>query len=126
MQEHGSFDITCLNQTIIIKAIGSWNLETAVRYIKEYKRAVSLIKSNPWACLVDLTEWELATPDVVAYIAEFNAGGHSHNQKYEVVIHSLCLQKKLLANSHKVLTNVETKFCKNIEEAIVWLDSVGI
>jgi len=48
-------------------------------------------------------------------IIELNKWGNSNNQKYEAVIGSMSLQKSLMEESHTVLTNVETKFCDNIE-----------
>jgi len=126
VQEHGYFQMEIVDQTLIIKCFDSWNLETVLRLCKEYKELVEQIKDKPWACLVDLSEWELATPEMWDEIIELNKWGNSNNQKYEAVICSMSLQKSLMEESHTVLTNVETKFCDNIERAYEWLNSVGI
>ena len=126
MQEHGSFQMKIVEQTLIIKCFDAWNLETVLRLCKEYKGLVEQINDKPWACLVDLSQWELATPEMWDEISELNKWGNSNNQKYEAVICSTSLQKTLMEDSHKVLTNVETKFCENIEQAYEWLNSVGV
>ncbi|MBU2871914.1 hypothetical protein [Colwellia sp. E2M01] len=126
MQTHGSFIIFNQDNTLVVKPIGAWNYETAVMCGLEYKQLVGEFKGKPWACLLDLTEWEFFTPDAAAYIDELNAWGNINNQKYEVVISKSALQIALLEKSHKVLTNVETKFCDNIEDAYQWLEELGV
>ena len=126
MKEHGSFQIKIVDQTLIVKCFGSWNHETVLRLCKEYKELVEKINDKPWACLVDLSQWELAAPDMWDEISELNQWGNSNNQKYEVVICSMSLQKILMEESHTVLTNVETNFCESIEQAYKWLNNVGV
>lgn len=91
MQEHGSFDMKIINQTLVVKAFRAWNYETVLRYGTEYKQLIEKLKNKPWACLVDLTEWELATPDIWEHIDELNEWGNINNQRYEVVICSLAI-----------------------------------
>ena len=86
-----------------VKAIGAWNYETALSYGKEYKQLISKLRDKPWACLVDLTEWELFTPEAGEHVDELNDWGNINNQKYEVVICSLYIQKALLEKTHEVL-----------------------
>lgn len=125
MQSHGSFELTIKEKTLIVKAIGGWNYETALSCGKEYKALVREFKGKQWACLVDLTDWELFTPDAADYIDELNEWGNANNQKYEVVVCGLPIQQALLEKSHEVLTNVETNFCENLEQAYDWLESIG-
>ena len=126
MQEHGSYNMKIVDQTIIVEAVDAWNLETAERWGIEYKSLVGLIKNLPWACLVDLSNFELAIPDVLEHIDKINEWGNSHNQKFEVVVCSLSIQKDLLQNAHKILTNVETNFCENVVQAKSWLHQKGV
>ena len=76
--------------------------------------------------MVDFTYWELSTPDMWEKIDELNEWGNVNNQKYEVVICSLSIQRSLMEASHEVLTNVDTKFCENLKQAYDWLESVGV
>jgi len=124
MQEHGSFTIEIIDQTLIIKCFDAWNLETVIRLCREYKEHVESIKDKPWACLVDLSKWELSTPEMWDEISKLNEWGNLNNQKYEVVIFGMYIQQTLMEESHTVLTNVETKFYDTIEQAYEWLISI--
>ena len=126
VQEHGSFDMKIVDQTLIIKCFDSWNIQTVLRLCKEYKALVETINDKPWACLVDMSQWELSTPEMWNEIDKLNQWGNINNQKYEAVICCLSIQKMLMEDSHSVLTNVETNFCQNIDEAYKWLSSLGV
>lgn len=126
MQEHGSFKLQIVDQTLVVQCFGSWNLETVLRMCKEYKVLAEQISDKPWACLVDLSQWELSTPEMWDEIDKLNEWGNENNQRYEAVICKLSIQKSLMEDSHTVLTNVETNFCQNIEHAYEWLNSVGV
>jgi len=121
--EHGSFEMTSQSQVITLKVFGGWNFETTSRWCSEYKSHINAIRNKPWARLMDLTYWELTTPDVVEIVDEVNTWANQNNQKYEVVICSMAIQEELLRKVHQILTNVEIKFCENIEEATTWLNS---
>ena len=126
MNEHGSFRMEVVEQTLVIQCFDSWNAETVERLCTEYKAHVSKINNKPWACLVDLSAWELSTPDMWEKIDELNIWANANNQRYEVVICSMSIQKALMEASHDVLTNVETTFCNNTQQAYQWLEQVGV
>jgi len=123
--KHGDYTIEVLRQVMIVRAYGSWNWETANEYCEEYRKFVLMLSDKPWACLVDLSQWELSTPDIWPLIDETNAWANLRNQKYEVVVCSMVIQKYLLERSHDVLTNVETKFCNDYNEALAWLKNLS-
>ncbi|MEI6898183.1 MAG: hypothetical protein V5786_12025 [Psychromonas sp.] len=123
MQEHGTFEMKNCGQVITLKVFGGWNYETTLRWCKEYKAHIDSIKSAPWARLIDLTFWELTTPDVWGRVDEVNTWANENNQAYEVVICPLSIQKQLLERAHEVLTNVEIVFCNDIKEAEIWLNA---
>ena len=110
-------------QFIHIKAFGSWNFETTSRWCLEYKNHIEFIKNNPWTRILDLTLWELTTPDVRNIVDEVNTWANINNQKFEIVICPLAIQQKLAERAHQVLTDVEIKYCKNLQEAHEWLGS---
>lgn len=126
MREHGFFEMKILDQTLVIKCIGCWNFETILHIEKEYKELASTINHKPWACLVDLIEWELTSPETLEHISVINKWGNLNNQRYEVVVCNLAIQKAVFKDSHKVLTNVETTFRHNLEDAYKWLSSKGV
>jgi hypothetical protein len=126
MQEHGSFELKVKNKTLISTLFGAWNYETTIRYSKECKQLVDNLTDEPCGSLVDFTEWELATPDILEVVDELNAWASINNLKYEVVICSLSLQQQLMEQYQESLTSVETKFVKNLEQAYEWLKSMGV
>ena len=126
MLEHGSFEFEVVEQTLVVKCFDAWNVETVLRMCSEYKDHVKKINDKPWACLVDLTQWELSTPEMWAHIDELNEWGNLNNQKYEVVVCNSAVQQYLMENSHEVLTNVEAIFCENLAQAYGWLTGLGV
>jgi hypothetical protein len=125
MQEHGSYSLEVKGQTHILKAYGAWNYETVQRWGAETKQLVSTINLTPWACLIDLTEWELATPDAREYVYNLNLWFNDNNLKHLAIVYSLYIQKEILKISQAVLTNVEIKYFDTLEEAEKWLNSIG-
>lgn len=126
MQPHGSFELTAKDQVIIIKAIGAWNYEAAVRFGGAYKRLISKIDKSVWGCLIDLTEWELFTPDASDYLDDINRWAEQHNQKYEAVVCGLLIQEALLEKNQEAFINVETRFCETLDDAYCWFESLGL
>ncbi|MGB1263277.1 MAG: hypothetical protein ACPG52_10230 [Cognaticolwellia sp.] len=126
MESHGSYELTHKDQTVIVKAIGAWNYETALIFVKEYKQLVRQLSDKPWACLVDLTQWELFAPDVARCINKVNIWANVNNQKYEVVVCGLSIQQPVLEKTHQVFTNVETMFCDNLAQAYHWLETLDV
>jgi len=126
MQEHGSFEVKLVGQVLVIKAYDTWNVETVLRLCDECKSLTSQIIDEPWAAIIDLSCWELGTPEIWEPISKLDAWINENNYKYEAVIINSILQKILLERSHEVLSNAETRFCKDINEAFSWLSDAGI
>jgi hypothetical protein len=126
MKEHGSFEIKLVGQVLVIKAYDAWNLETVLRLCDECSHLISQIKDEPWATIVDLSCWELGTPDIWKPVEELNVWANDKNYKYQAVIISFNLQETMLKKTHEVLTHTEKKFCKDTDEAFRWLSDAGI
>jgi len=126
MKEHGYFEMKIVAQTLIVTCFDCWNIETAIRLCEEYKNLSKKIYNTPWACLVDLSHWELCTPEASDEIIKLNEWADKHNQKYEVIVCNTALQQALLKNIHQGFTNVETHFCENIDQAYQWLQTRNV
>ncbi|MEI6895948.1 MAG: STAS/SEC14 domain-containing protein [Psychromonas sp.] len=124
MQEHGFFKIEIIKQTLSVEYFDAWNIETALRYCAEFKYLAEKINNNPWACLLDLSQWELGILEMMDEVRKLNEWTNINNQKYEAVVCRLSLQKWLMASTHRALTNVEIRFFDNRKEAQDWLNSV--
>jgi len=126
MNEHGTFKITVTGQTIRVRLYDQWNYETSVRCAREAKAEALLICSQPWAFLIDLSKWELGTPDSNAPFLEVNKWASQHNQICEATITNLFIHKEIIEQSDLAFTGVKTKMFKNENEAILWIENQGI
>ncbi len=125
MQEHGSFSIERAGKILILRAFGAWNYQTAKRFCDEFKSSADLIKDKPWACLVDLLQWELTTPDAKELFEQKNIWSCQNNQRHEAVVCQRSLQRQVVARSHASLTNVDINFFGATTEAYTWLKGSG-
>ncbi|AZQ84275.1 hypothetical protein EKO29_09725 [Colwellia sp. Arc7-635] len=120
--EHGSFEFEVVGQILIMRPKGAWNFETALRCCQEYKELAKTLLHSPWACLVDLSSWELGTPDIWNEIDKVNAWADQNNEKFEAVICSNSLQITLLEQTYNKYKNVQTAFFETESEALKWLN----
>ena len=125
MNTHGSYKLEINKNTVTFKAYDSWNYEEAIEWGNEFKNIVIQMRNEPWACLVDLTEWELATPDTRSYLSELYLWLNDQNLKHLAVTFGLSIQKDVLEITYRLLTNVDKKYCVDLDEANKWLNSVG-
>ena len=125
MLEHGYFKIEVIDQILIVRCFESWNIETVIKMCQEFKKHAEEINDKPWACLVDLSQWELSCPQMWDEIEKLNRWSNENQQKYEAVVCTMSIQQTLMKASQTELTNVESQFFEDIEHAFHWLDSVG-
>ena len=125
MKVHGSFTLEVNKKTVTFTAYDAWNYEAAVNWGNEFKTIIAQFNNEPWVCIVDLTQWELATPDTRVYISEFYQWVNDHNLKYLAVIFGHSLQKSVLEKTYTILTNVERQYFLDKDEAGNWLKSLG-
>ena len=127
MREHGSYQIQLIGQVISTKLIGQWNYETTEHYVNDALAQAKLISDKPWACLIDLTEWELWTPDVWPLLEEANRWSAANNQKYEATITKMATHERVLEKTDEGFSGgVITQVFDNHQKALEWLQSVGI
>lgn len=124
MKAHGSFELAVENRTMMIKIFGAWNYEAVMAFGAEYVQQVEKLNSEPWACVLDLSAWELVTPDVWEQAAELSKLSNDSNLKYYAVICSSNIQQVLISKNEESLTNVETKLFENMQQARAWLQEV--
>lgn len=125
MKAHGSYKLLVNDNTVTFIAYDAWNYEAIVEWGNEFKKIILQLNTKPWACLVDLTEWELGTPDTRVYLSEFYSWLNNQNLQYLAVVFGSSIQKDILQKTYVILSNVDKKYCSNIQEANDWLNSVG-
>ena len=96
---HGSYHLTMKDKTIISKSFGSWNDVTIKNFIKEYKDMAISLTDQPWAGVVDVTEWQLATHDAEVLAKEFEIWCSDHNRMFVAIVGSSPMIKFQLTRS---------------------------
>lgn len=125
MKTHGSYTLDVNNNIIVFTAYDSWNYEAAIEWGDELKSIVTNMNGEPWACLVDLTKWELITPGARDYISDLYSWLNDQNLKYLGVVFGFSIQKSVLEKTYEIFTSVDIKYCVDLDEANDWLNSVG-
>lgn len=117
MLEHGGFKMYIENQTIVVEPIGAWNIETALRYGREFKLLVNQIENEEWATLVIFLNFELAGPKMWEHINKLNEWGIQHNKKHEVVVCTQSIHKEVIKLTHKYTASIEPHFVETVKQA---------
>lgn len=122
MLEHGSYKIELCKQVITVRFVGAWNKETSLKMCDEFQQEAKKIAGNPWACLIDLTKWELGGPEVWEPILQINHWCTENNQQLEAVVCSNLIQKYIVKELEKALPETESAFFSTEIEAKKWLN----
>lgn len=123
MREHGSFTLELDKHILILRAFGAWNYETAHRCIKEIKMLINNV-DNTWLCLIDLSRWELGTPEVWEEFNKLYHWRNNGNNNIEIIISSCALQRYLMKKSKADHISIKTMFFQHTDEAMRCLDQL--
>lgn len=63
---HGDYSIETLPHQLRLKMWGAWNQQASEQCTQHVFREVDNLKHQPWVFFVDLLEWELTSPEVLA------------------------------------------------------------
>lgn len=83
---HGSYQINVKDRVIISQSFGSWNDVTIKSFTKEYQSIAQPLINQPWAGIVDVTHWELATLDAEHIAKDFESWCKQHNRQYVAIV----------------------------------------
>jgi len=64
MQVHGQFTLWQDNRVILAHIQGQCNEDMALAFANDFKKIIEPLIHSPWAHIVYLDDWELATPEV--------------------------------------------------------------
>lgn len=74
------------NRMVYSKIYGVWKVGTAEAYAEEMKSIVKPLSGNPWAKLIDLTNWKTAYPEAFDVIGDLNRWCKKHSLEWTVYI----------------------------------------
>lgn len=125
MQVHGGFKIDIVDRLIKVRFYGAWNKETSEKLRAEFREEASKLSKEPWACLVNLLDWELGGPDVWEAIIILNHWCAKNNQILEAVVCDKDIEEHIFRQLQKELPNTESAFFQTEGEALKWLAAKG-
>jgi hypothetical protein len=125
MKEHGSYKIELFKRVIIVRFFDTWNKETSLKMCGEFQKKAKILTGSPWACIVDLTNWDLGGPEVWEPIIQVNDWCTENGQELEAVICITELQKYILEKTQTALPKTESAFFNTEIEAKKWLEKYG-
>lgn len=70
MYAHGQFDIWLDNRVVLARVKGQCNEDLAQQYACAFREAIKPLAGQPWAHILYLDDWELATPEVEIIMTE--------------------------------------------------------
>lgn len=125
-QEHGGFEIWASKDILYARLSGAWNEETAIHYVKEFKRLVYNDLPAQWAHVVYVDGWGMGTPDiepVIEKLVEWGVanGGVHVAQVFGKEIMKFQLDKMVIAKNPKLCR----KQFRTEAEALFWLQECG-
>ncbi|NQZ22624.1 MAG: hypothetical protein HRT53_11260 [Colwellia sp.] len=79
---------------------------------------------NTWLCLIDLSRWELGTPEVWEEFNKLYHWRNNGNNNIEIIISSCALQRYLMKKSKADHISIKTMFFQHTDEAMRCLDQL--
>ncbi|GAA6135624.1 hypothetical protein NBRC116188_24140 [Oceaniserpentilla sp. 4NH20-0058] len=64
MHAHGQFNIWLNNRVVLARIKGQCNEDLAHKYAHAFREAIKPLSGKPWAHILYLDDWDLATPEV--------------------------------------------------------------
>lgn len=126
LQQHGSFTLQTQGKTIEICAYGAWNEQTSKLFRETYMQQAQVLCAAPWACLINLLEWELGTAEILKIGKELNAWSYQHNQRYSAIVCDLSLHRQLIEKIQEPTKSIEHQYFTQSEPAKDWLRSLAL
>lgn len=68
---HGDHQLQWHDNIVVARLHGTWNEEAADEYRRTLKKQVKSLQGHAWCRVVDLSDYELHTPEVVGPIQDF-------------------------------------------------------
>lgn len=120
---HGEYIIEIHDRVIISQSFGSWNDVTIRRFIKEYQNHAQRLVDQPWAGIVDVTQWQLATQEAELIATEFEQWCKNNNRQYVAIVGTSSIVNFQLSRAGLTQNNQQTQiqYFDKLSNAIDWL-----
>ncbi|KXI30992.1 hypothetical protein [Paraglaciecola hydrolytica] len=126
MQQHGSFTIEIKGRTLEICAYAAWNEQTSMKFKSAYMELAEKLCDKPWACLINLLEWELGTGEILQVGKELNAWSYEKHQRYSAIVCESSLHRQLIEKIQEPTKSIEHQYFTEMTPAQSWLASLAL
>ena len=124
-EEHGDFKLCRINNVVVVKPYGDWNLPVVERLITESELLFQTLKGTQWAALDMLNDWGLGTPETDEIIKYMEVHAQSFGLSHVAVLYKSEVQAFQL--EEKIIHHPEvSRFqSRSVEECISFLNTAG-
>ncbi len=119
MLQHGLYKIEIEGNLLISQFFGAWNYEQTKSYQEQVKIEAGPLLDNPWARIVDLSQWEGGGEETIAPLIMLQKWSEQHNCVQVVFVNPPLVPAFMLEKYGDPYGNY--KVVKTIAEAKSWL-----
>ncbi len=119
MRKHGHFIIKQENNLLFSYFFGAWNIEQSLTYVEQVKCSVQTLKEQPWARIVDLSQWEGAGKEATEPLKELQLWSEHSNCIQTLFINPPLIPKFMIEKYGDPYASYQV--LQSVEEAKEWL-----
>jgi len=119
MRKHGHFIIKQKNNLLFSYFFGAWNIEQTLTYAEKVKCSVQILQEQPWARIVDLSQWEGGAIEVTKPLKELQLWSEHSNCIQTLFINPPLIPKFMLEKYGDPYASYQV--VRSEAEAMEWL-----
>jgi|GEM_PF-1883127 len=96
MRLHGLFNIEVEDNLIVSHFYGAWNSEQTRHYAEQVKTLSSSLHNEPWARVINLSDWEGGGEEILAPLRELHTWSLENKCRFVVFVRPSMLPKFML------------------------------
>lgn len=119
MRKHGHFIIKQESNLLFSYFFGAWNIEQTLTYAEQVKCSVQTLQNQPWARIVDLSQWEGGGEEVTKPLIDLQLWSEYNNCVQTLFINPPLIPKYLLEKYGDPFSSYQ--IVQSEDEAKEWL-----
>ena len=96
MNPHGHFIVKQKGNLVFSYFFGAWNVEQTLNYSEKIKCSVQTLQDQPWARIVDLSQWEGGGEEVTKPLTELQLWSEQNNCIQTLFINPALIPKYMI------------------------------
>lgn len=123
MMMQPSFEVTLLNNIVVVNISGDWNIQTDIAYLTTLDEIISKVRNEKWALFADLRDWRVSE-EVINYKHNVTISLARGNQQAECWLVDNLDQGQHIQH-HIENANVPLFKCLEKSDSVNWLANYG-